>query len=146
MRRLLVLLSSIGLAACHCGPVPVADRPSPAPRDFMVASPEVLKRGAEVFHQRCSPCHGDSGYGDGVLADVLPIRPRNYHTDPFRWGRSPAGIVETVALGRSGVMPSFRGAIDEADMWAVAQVVWAWMPASERQVDAPEALERWRQP
>jgi mono/diheme cytochrome c family protein len=146
VRRLLVLLSSFALAACHCGPAPVTNERSTAPRDFMVASPEVLRRGAEVFRERCSPCHGDSGYGDGVLATVLPIRPRNYHADPFRWGRTPAGIVETVALGRSGVMPSFRGAIDEADMWAVAQVVWAWMPASERQEDAPDTLEHWRQP
>ena len=144
MRRLLVLLSSILLAACDCASAPVVH--APGRRDFMAASPEVLRRGAAVFRERCSPCHGDSGYGDGVLAGVLPIRPRNYHADPFRWGRTPAGIVETVALGRSGVMPAFRGALDEADMWAVAQVVWTWMPPSQREEDAPETLEHWRQP
>jgi mono/diheme cytochrome c family protein len=133
------------LAACNCGSAPVAHGRSPA-RDFMAASPEVLSRGAKIFRERCSPCHGASGYGDGILADVLPVRPRNYHADPFRWGRTPAGIVETVALGRSGVMPSFRGALDEADMWAVAQVVWTWMPPSQRAEDAPEALEHWRLP
>jgi cbb3-type cytochrome c oxidase subunit III len=104
---------------------------------------ELLARGTDVFHERCAPCHGDTGRGDGVLADVLQIRPRNYHDDPFKWGRSPAGIVETIALGRSGVMPSFREALSVRDMWAVAQVVWAWMPPAERAEDPPEALEHW---
>ena len=112
----------------------------------MVSSPAALLRGAEIFDERCSPCHGDTGHGDGILADLLPIRPRNYHDEPFKWGRTPSGIVETVALGRSDVMPSFRGALDEADMWAVAHLVWAWMPPSQRAEDAPETLAHWRLP
>jgi high-affinity iron transporter len=112
----------------------------------MVTSPAALLRGAEIFRDRCSPCHGDTGHGDGILADLLPVRPRNYHTERFKWGRTPSGIVETVALGRSDVMPAFRGALDEADMWAVAHLVWAWMPPSERVADDPQTLARWSLP
>ena len=145
MRRLLVL-SSVWLVACDWGSAPPAQGVWPAPREFMAPSPQALVRGAEIFRERCSPCHGDAGYGDGVLADLLPIRPRNYHAEPFKWGRTPAGIVETVALGRSGVMPSFRGALNEGDMWAVAQLVWAWMPPSLRTQDGPDELAQWRLP
>jgi hypothetical protein len=43
-------------------------------------------------------------------------------------------------------MPSFKGALDEADMWAVAHLVWAWMPAAERAEDTTEALANWTLP
>jgi mono/diheme cytochrome c family protein len=144
--RRLPLLLCVCLAACDAKPAPRAPSVWTAPRDFMVASPGALLRGAEIFRERCSPCHGDTGHGDGVLAELLPIRPRNYHTEPFKWGRTPAGIVETIALGRSDIMPSFRGALDEADMWAVAHLVWAWMPPSQRAEDSPEKLAHWSLP
>jgi len=144
--RRLMLLASAWLVACDGSGWTRTEKDRPAPRAYMVSSPETLLRGAEIFRERCSPCHGDTGHGDGILAELLPIRPRDYHADAFEWGRTPAGIVETVALGRSGVMPSFRGALDEPDMWAVAHRVWAWMPPSRRAQDTPEALAHWRLP
>ncbi len=144
--RWLMLLLGVWLVACHCGSTPRAQQTWAAPHDYMMTSPAALLRGAEIFGERCSPCHGDAGHGDGILAELLPIRPRNYHADPFKWGHSPSGIVETVALGRSDVMPSFRGALEEADMWAVAHLVWAWMPPSERVADSPQALAEWKLP
>jgi mono/diheme cytochrome c family protein len=144
--RWLLLWSSSLLVACDW--VSASREPSvwPAPRDYMVATPGALLRGAEVFGERCSPCHGETGHGDGILADLLPIRPRNYHSEPFKWGRTPAGIVETIARGRNDVMPAFKGALDEADMWAVAHLVWAWMPPAQRAEDTPEALANWKLP
>ena len=88
---------------------------------------ELLIEGAQVFGERCSPCHGDAGRGDGILADVLPIRPRNYLSEPFKWGREPAEIVETIRLGRSDVMPSFEGALSAREMEAVANLVSCWV-------------------
>jgi cytochrome c oxidase cbb3-type subunit 3 len=87
---------------------------------------ELLVRGAEVYRERCSPCHGDRGRGDGILASVLAIRPRNYFSEPFKWGREPSDIVETIRVGRSGVMPAFEGALDAREMWAVANLVHLW--------------------
>jgi mono/diheme cytochrome c family protein len=93
----------------------------------------LLLEGARVFYERCSPCHGDSGHGDGVLAELLPIRPRNYHRDPFRWGTSVDDVARTVRLGRSGVMPAFEGALSETETRAVAFLVSCW---AERRADA----------
>jgi len=110
------------------------------------AQAEILVMGARVFDNRCSPCHGERGFGDGELADVLPLRPRNYHHEPFKWGNSPARIATTVASGRSGVMPAFRHALTEQEIWAVAYVVWRWVPKDRRSYDTPEEALRWRLP
>ncbi len=92
-----------------------------------IEASERLVEGARVYRERCSPCHGDTGRGDGVLADLLPIRPRNYHADRFRWGTRWEDIERTVRLGRSGVMPAFDGAIGEGELRSVAFLVACWV-------------------
>jgi mono/diheme cytochrome c family protein len=111
----------------------------PAPGAVPVA-PEVLVEGAKVFDERCSPCHGRSGEGNGPLAEVLPIRPRNYHTDDFKWGSRPSQIFATIRGGRSGVMPPFQGELTPRQMWAAAYVVWTWIPEARREWDSPADL------
>jgi mono/diheme cytochrome c family protein len=91
-----------------------------------------LLLGAQVFHERCSPCHGDRGMGDGVLAEVLPTRPRNYHDEAFKWGATPQAIATTVRLGRSGIMPSFEGALQDEEIVAVSELVASWAAAGAR--------------
>jgi mono/diheme cytochrome c family protein len=90
-----------------------------------------LIEGARVFGERCSPCHGEQGFGDGVLADLLPLRPRNYHAERFRWGTSWRDIERTVRLGRSDVMPSFEGALEEPEIRSVAFLVACWVAQRE---------------
>jgi cytochrome c oxidase cbb3-type subunit 3 len=101
------------------------------------ASAELLDEGGRVFAERCSPCHGATGHGDGQLADILPIRPRNYHRDEFKWGTSQSDIVATIQGGRSGVMPAFEGALTERELRAVAYFVWSWIPPDRREPEAP---------
>ena len=104
-------------------------------------APEVLVEGARIFDERCSPCHGERGEGNGPLASVLPIRPRNYHEDAFQWGTRPSDIAATIRLGRSGVMPPFANELTPREIWATAYVVWSWIPEDRRSKDAPADLE-----
>lgn len=90
----------------------------------------LLLEGARVFDERCTPCHGETGHGDGVLADLLPVRPRNYHADRFEWGTTWEDIEHTVRVGRSDVMPSFATALTETEIRAVSFLVACWV--SER--------------
>lgn len=94
-----------------------------------------LIEGARVFGERCSPCHGEQGYGDGVLAELLPLRPRNYHAERFRWGTSWRDVERTVRLGRSDVMPSFEGALDDREIRSVAFLVACWVAQREAAVE-----------
>jgi mono/diheme cytochrome c family protein len=103
-------------------------------RSSGIATQEASRRlldGARVFDERCSPCHGDTGHGDGLLAELLPIRPRNYHTDAFQWGTGWKEIAETVRQGRSGVMPAFEGALSEQEIGSVAFLVACWVEHRE---------------
>lgn len=118
----------------------VATRPEAAQRTTPCASRTGLPsfeasarlvEGAKVFDERCTPCHGDAGYGDGVLAELLPVRPRNYHNDRFEWGTNWQDIERTVRLGRSDVMPSFEGALTDSEIRSVALLVTCWVAQRE---------------
>ena len=74
----------------------------------------------------------------GVLAELLPLRPRNYHAERFRWGTSWREIERTVRLGRSDVMPSFEGALDDREIRSVAFLVACWV-AQRDAARAPSA-------
>jgi cytochrome c oxidase cbb3-type subunit 3 len=106
--------------------------------DQVQVDPATLIEGARIFDERCAPCHGDTGHGDGALAEVLPIKPRDYHKEPFKWGTRPSDILRTVTDGRSGIMPPFKGELSQREMWAVSYVVWSWVPADRREGDPPE--------
>jgi hypothetical protein len=72
-----------------------------------------------------------TGHGDGLLADLLPMRPRNYHAEAFEWGTSWDEIAETVRVGRSGVMPPFEGALSEEEIRSVSFLVTCWVQRRE---------------
>jgi mono/diheme cytochrome c family protein len=120
---------------------PIVVTLDPQSRSGASVAPEVLVEGTRVFDERCSPCHGEKGEGDGPLASVLPMRPRNYHTDEFRWGTRPSDIAATIRAGRSGVMPPFAAELTPREIWAVAYVVWSWIPEERRGHDTPAELE-----
>jgi mono/diheme cytochrome c family protein len=129
------LLAAAALIAAGCGAGPAARREAAAdalPCSTRAGVPsarasQLLLEGTRVFDERCTPCHGETGHGDGVLADLLPVRPRNYHADPFQWGTSWEDIEQTVRLGRSDVMPSFAPALTETEMRAVSFLVACWV-------------------
>jgi len=144
---LALLAAASAFAAGHVdGPTPDRLRMAQYDPEESWTQADILVTGARVFDNRCAPCHGDQGHGDGDLADVLAIRPRNYGADPFKWGTSPSRIATTVAGGRSGIMPPFKGALSEQEIWAVAYVVWRWIPEDRRSYDSPEEARQWKLP
>jgi mono/diheme cytochrome c family protein len=131
----LLLLAAL-TAACGADPSRSATSGTCASRVGLPAAEAsaLLVEGAQVFDERCTPCHGETGFGDGVLADLLPARPRNYHADPFKWGTSWPDIERTVRLGRSDVMPSFEGALSDDEIRSVALLVTCWAAQREGRV------------
>jgi len=49
-------------------------------RSTPAATPVNLDRGRELYKVNCTPCHGETGRGDGPAAGVLKPPPRD-HTD-----------------------------------------------------------------
>ncbi len=84
--------------------LPVATAPAPE-----YASPAEEARA--VFTQRCAPCHGPQGRGDGPSAAALNPKPRNYHDSAWQQTVTDEFIVKTIleggmAVGKSDVMPA----------------------------------------
>lgn len=66
-------------------------------------TPDLEKKGEELYKSTCASCHGDDGKGQGVAAVGLNPSPRNF-TDKNNWknGSNPAGIYTTLQQGIAG--------------------------------------------
>lgn len=87
-------------------------------------------KGAELFKEAgCVECHGESGRGDGPAAERLtsggrPTRPTDLTRRPFKRGDQVEDIYRALAAGLDGSpMPSYRDALDEDQLWALALYV-----------------------
>ena len=89
------------------------------------AQPPSLARGAQVFHEQCAACHGDTGRGDGPKARRLKGPPPADLTDPAALGAvTPIDIYRKIMLGVAGTaMPSFEETVPDSDRWAVTAYV-----------------------
>jgi mono/diheme cytochrome c family protein len=96
-----------------------------------------LDRGQRKFNVYCSPCHGLTGHGDGMITQrglVLRRRPTNYHTDKLR--KMPVGHFYDVITNGFGIMFSYASRIpDPADRWRVVAYIRA-LQASQNATEA----------
>src|SRR6266536_2392410 len=91
------------------------------------ARPPSLERGAVVYREQCTPCHGESGRGDGPKAKSLKGPPPANLADPAVMGnKSLLDIFRRIAVGTPGTaMPEFGDDLSAEDRWAVASYVAA---------------------
>lgn len=89
-----------------------------------------LKRGQAIYQERCVQCHGVSGGGDGLAAEFLYPRPRDYRRGIFKFTSTPFGgrplrsdLLTTLRRGIRGTsMPSFN-LLPEQELQAVTTYV-----------------------
>ncbi|BAN52031.1 MULTISPECIES: FTR1 family protein [Pseudomonas] len=81
-------------------------------------------RGASLYAQNCSICHGDTGAGDGPAGVGLEPAPANLR-DVVRLDQlSLFDLYNTLALGIDGTeMPSFADQLDDRQRWDVAAYI-----------------------
>jgi mono/diheme cytochrome c family protein len=105
-----------------------------------------MARGQERYGVYCSPCHGLSGYGDGVVArraDRLQegtwVPPSSFHTDAVR-ARADGELFNTITNGIRN-MPAYGPQIPVEDRWAIVGYVRALQRSQNASVDdvPPEA-------
>ena len=80
-----------------------------------------LVRGKERFEIYCTPCHGATGAGDGMIVQRGYRRPPSYHSDRLR--DVPAGHFFDVMTNGFGVMPSYANQVPVRDRWLIAAYV-----------------------
>ncbi len=112
------------------GTVPV--NPEPPALQHMVASEQLknpvamtkesLARGKVVYETFCTPCHGASGKGDGLVAPkFVPPPPLD---GPAIKGRTDGYLYATVRLGSlSTLMPAYGYRMTEQQRWDVVNYV-----------------------
>jgi hypothetical protein len=112
----------------------VAELPMPLTR-------EILNRGRERYDIFCSPCHGLTGDGLGMVIQRGFRQPPSFHIDRLR--EAPVGYLFEVETAGFGSMSDYAGQIPAADRWAIAAYVRA-LQLSQRTTlaDVPEGARR----
>lgn len=84
----------------------------------------LLLRGQDRYKAYCTPCHGQLGDGEGMIARrgfELRRPVGNYHTDRLR--KMPLGHFYDVITNGYGAMYSYASRIEPQDRWAVAAYI-----------------------
>jgi mono/diheme cytochrome c family protein len=83
----------------------------------------VLERGRERYAIYCTPCHGQTGNGDGMVVRRGYRKAASYHSDRLRG--EPVGYYFDVMTRGFGAMPDYSYQIPVRDRWAIAAYVKA---------------------
>jgi mono/diheme cytochrome c family protein len=83
----------------------------------------VMARGRERFDIYCSPCHGRTGQGNGMIVRRGYRPPPTYHQDRLR--SAPVGHFFDVMTNGFGAMPDYVAQVKVEDRWAIAAYIRA---------------------
>ena len=96
-----------------------------------------LRRGRERFDAICSPCHGRTGYGDGMVVRHGFPPPPSFHAAGLR-DVTREHVVAVITSGR-GIMFPYANRVEPDDRWAIAAYVKALQLSQSMPVaDLPE--------
>jgi mono/diheme cytochrome c family protein len=108
-------------------------------------TPDLLARGQERFQVFCSPCHGRTGRGDGMIVQRGFKAPSSYHVDRLR--AMPIGYFYDVITNGYGAMADYATQVPPADRWAIAAYIRTlqfsqYAPAADVPADRRGLLEK----
>ena len=89
----------------------------------MAITPGVMQRGQERFNVFCSPCHGGTGSGNGMVVQRGFRAPPSYHEDRLR--NAQVGYFFDVMTNGFGAMQDYASQVPVADRWAIAAYIRA---------------------
>ena len=96
-----------------------------------------LARGATLYQEQCSSCHGASGHGDGPAAAALEPPPVDFTDTARARERSVHSLYETISQGVSGTSMAAFDTLSADDRWALAFYVGGFAyPQSTRDAGA----------
>ena len=101
---------------------------------------QVMARGRERFDIYCSPCHGRTGNGDGMVVRRGFRRPPSYAEERLR--TAPVGHIFDVITNGFGAMPDYQAQIPVGDRWAIVAYVKALQLSMYAPIDDVPAADR----
>lgn len=91
--------------------------------NYFEVNQRLLERGRERYNAICSHCHGEGGYGNGLIVQRgFPV-PISYHTDRLR--EVEDGYIVDVIRNGFGRMYSYAARVSPEDRWAIAAYIRA---------------------
>lgn len=124
MRSSSIIVLVLGLAI-GCGK---GDKSEPSTESATTAPPATAtsavakEKAAAVFSQRCVPCHGTAGKGDGAASASLTPKPRAFGDVDWQKSVTDDHIMKIIKFGGAAVgkSPSMPGNPDLSDPEVVA--------------------------
>jgi len=87
--------------------------------------------GKAIFAEKCVPCHGESGKGDGPIGITLNPRPADLTQHAIPGVHTDGQLFGWITNGFPGsVMPPFRQALSDTDRWNVVNFIRTLAPKS----------------
>jgi mono/diheme cytochrome c family protein len=97
-----------------------------------------LERGRQRFNIYCTPCHGYTGNGRGMIVQRGFPAPPSYHIQRLR--EAPAGHFFDVITNGYGAMYSYAARVAPADRWRIIAYIRALQLSENAKIDdVPEA-------
>jgi mono/diheme cytochrome c family protein len=100
----------------------------------------VMARGQERFDIFCSPCHGRTGAGDGMIVRRGYRKPPTFHQDRLR--QAAPGYTFDVITNGFGAMPDYAQQIPVRDRWAIVAYIKALQRSQNAAVGSVPAEAR----
>lgn len=106
-------------------PVPAGiDQANPVPPNA-----ESIAAGQALFMEKCAPCHGETGVGDGPIGATLNPRPADLRQHAIPGVHTDAQLFEWITNGFPGSqMPAFRAALSDTDRWNLVNFIRTLAP------------------
>jgi mono/diheme cytochrome c family protein len=106
----------------------------------VTVTPELIKRGQERFNIYCTPCHGATGEGNGMIVRRGFPAPPSYHIDRLR--SAPDGHFFSVITNGFGRMYEYGTRVPVADRWAIIAYIRALQLSQHATLDDVPADEQ----
>ena len=95
----------------------------PAEVFTMPVTADVMARGRERVDVFCSPCHGRTGAGNGMIVQRGFRNPPSFHEERLR--NAPVGYFFDVMTHGFGAMQDYAAQVPVADRWAIVAYIRA---------------------
>ena len=101
--------------------------------------PPDLVRGAAIYSEKCAPCHGDLGRGNGSMASNLSVDVPAIGTSEVGLSAIPVDWFDLVTNGRmERSMPPFKS-LDDRDRWDVVAYALS-LHTTQAQLDSAKTI------
>ena len=128
-RRLPLWSAPVGLVLFACGAalclrvVLVDAYPTSYVVNPLPPGPVTVERGAALFNTHCTPCHGQTGRGDGPAAAALDAPPADLTADHVD-DHADGDIFWWLTYGMAGTaMPGFEHTLSDTERWQLIRFV-----------------------